>query len=99
MQVIEHVRNLKDALDDRGCAEHEVERAVSFACRLLGVDKDSDRRGVDELRRAEIDNQVSAVRERLVQGVVKLGGAAEIVFASEDDLGEPRSRRTDVSSR
>jgi len=99
IEMFEHARNLEDALDDRGRAEHEVERRIPFARCFPRVDERLDRRGVDEFRRAEVDDQMRASRQCLAQGVLKLSGAAEIVLAAENDLGHARLGAADFGGR
>ena len=71
IQEREYAAHFKDLFDDRRSAEHDAERAIKFDGVSPRVHEHTDGRGVDELGRREVDDQVIAVSQGLVECLPK----------------------------
>src|SRR6185436_10802062 len=85
--------------DGRLRAPHDAERAIELNGVLPRLHERTDGRGVDELGRREVDDQVIAVSQGLVERLPKLVSQVEVVFPAEHDQRSMRPGRANLDSR
>ena len=99
VQERDYPGNLEDPFDDRRSPQHDIELAIEFNGVFHRLQEYTDDRGVDELGGGEVDDQVVADGQRLVESLLNLVCRVEVVFPGEYGERGMRLRRANLDSR